>query len=225
MPNLPRSSQSTPRRLLELVVTDQATALLAKEDRAAAKQYIAEVEGILKEPTSIAHQLHKSFTTLRGTLTKDAQAVIEHHDKQVAEYARAERKRLADLQAQLQAQADADARAEQERLNAEHAAEVALPEWLRDEQIAAQPVPVVTAPKVEIAKMPIAEGFSDVNKPWSAEVKDIKALCRAVADGLCDAECITVNQPFLNTAAKLYKSKLSEKFPGVEGVQGKRIKY
>ena len=48
---------------------------------------------------------------------------------------------------------------------------------------------------------------------WSAEVTDIKALCRAVADGKASTECVMANMPVLNRMASALKATMN--IPGV----------
>lgn len=216
--------------MLELKVTDASSAVTAKQDKAEAKRYIEDVESLLAEPTSIAFQVHRSFTGLKNNLTADARAVIEHHDKAVSVFVRQEEENRLQLERELQAKADAYAlevatrkAAEDEQARQAQLAE-AMP-W--DKPVAAPgPVPVVVAvPRIELPAMPIASGFSKRYAPWTFELKDIKELCRAVADGKADPECLLPNGPFLTTAARLYKDKLAEKFPGVEGIHPLKDKY
>lgn len=69
------------------------------------------------------------------------------------------------------------------------------------------PVPVVQAPK-----------FAGETKReiWRAEVVDMVALCRAVADGLVDAANVEPNLPVLNKQASALKAALN--IPGVRAV-------
>lgn len=213
--------------MLELKVTDASSAVTAKQDKAEAKRYIEDVESLLAEPTSIAFQVHRSFTGLKNNLTADARAVIEHHDKAVSAFVRQEEENRLQLERELQAKADAYALEVATRKAAEDGQAQLAEAMPWDKPVAApEPVSVVVAvPRIELPAMPIASGFSKRYAPWTFNVKDIKELCRAVADGKADPECLLPNGPFLTTAARLYKDKLSEKFPGVEGIHPLKDKY
>ena len=73
----------------------------------------------------------------------------------------------------------------------------------------------VYVPEVVVAAPPKVSGFSTA-KIWSAEVKDIRLLCRAVADGKVSAEAVLPNMVFLNRIAKAHKAE-DFGYPGVVG--------
>lgn len=70
---------------------------------------------------------------------------------------------------------------------------------------------VQVAPKA--VEVPIAPDVS-TRKVWYAEVIDLKALCKAVAEGAAAPESVEPNMPFLNTVARQMKERGSN-IPGV----------
>lgn len=71
------------------------------------------------------------------------------------------------------------------------------------------------APRTVVPDKPKAEGAS-VNKYWSAEVVDVRLLCKAVADGVVPASFVKGNEPILNSVARADKEKFN--VPGVRAV-------
>lgn len=59
------------------------------------------------------------------------------------------------------------------------------------------------------------QGSTSFSTSWYAEVVDIKALCRAVAEGLCDPSCVEANMTVLNGMARAIKRD-GMIVPGVE---------
>jgi len=82
-------------------------------------------------------------------------------------------------------------------------------------QIIEEPVytPAVTLPKVEQPK-----GVS-YRENWSAQVTDLKALCRAVVEGRVPEAAISPNMTVLNQQARSLKSALN--WPGVKVISEK----
>ena len=70
----------------------------------------------------------------------------------------------------------------------------------------------MTAAPVVVAHVSAPEGVSYTER-WSANVVDMVALCRAVADGKAPAEYVLPNLPALNAIARTSKDKLA--IPGV----------
>lgn len=75
------------------------------------------------------------------------------------------------------------------------------------------PIPVVVPAVVPTFRK--AKGVS-TSQRWSAQVMDIKALCRAVADGTASTECVQPNMTALNSMARAMKSTMN--IPGVRAV-------
>ena len=73
----------------------------------------------------------------------------------------------------------------------------------------------VYVPQVSVPAAPKVSGFSTA-KIWSAEVRDLRLLCRAVADGKVSPDAVLPNMPFLNKIAKAHHSE-DFGYPGVVG--------
>ena len=63
-----------------------------------------------------------------------------------------------------------------------------------------------------------------VAKIWKAEVVDMRAFCKGIADGRTPVECVKIDQPKLNQLAKTWKEKTGEHHPGVKGYEDKSIR-
>ena len=72
---------------------------------------------------------------------------------------------------------------------------------------------VAAAPVVPVAS---AAPSSGTREQWRAEVQDLPTLLAAVLSGQAPAECIAVNQSFLNAQAREQKANL--RIPGVTAV-------
>ena len=105
------------------------------------------------------------------------------------------------------------ARAEQERLarEAEEAEQAGRHEEAEAKiEIAAMvETPVVAAPPTK------ASGIS-TREVWSAEVTNLKELCRAIGAGKAPVQCVVPDARFLNGQARALKSALD--YPGVRAV-------
>lgn len=80
---------------------------------------------------------------------------------------------------------------------------------------AASVIAQVQAPQVVIPKAVPAGGGKMGQVYYSAQVLDIKALIKAVADGVAPIECLEPNMTFLNAQARAFKSTEKLRYPGV----------
>lgn len=80
--------------------------------------------------------------------------------------------------------------------------------------VASAPVPI--APVKVQKEVPKLKGGPVYREVWSAEVTDIKALCRAVGAGTVSTEYVTANMPVLNRMATALKGTMN--VPGVRPV-------
>jgi len=112
---------------------------------------------------------------------------------------------------------EARKRAEEEKLlDAIDAEQAGEPEAA--ERILAEPV---LAPVVRIAPpVPAVSGIS-MRETWSADVFDMKALVRAVADGKVPMRALVVDAVFLNGQARALKGDLN--YPGVRAVSKRSV--
>lgn len=116
-----------------------------------------------------------------------------------------ERQRLADEASERERRASEDA--ERERQEAEER------EQREREEAAAQRSlsRVISAPAIQ-SEAPKVSGIS-TRQNWKIEIVDIKALCRAVADGTVPESYITANEKTLGQMARALKAEF--KVPGV----------
>ena len=171
------------------------------------------------EIKSIKRQ-HKELDALRKSIVKpldEARARIQTLFKPALDYldraeATIERKML-DYRAAEQRAAQEAARAEAERLRAEQEALATMAEKCGDpetaEDLRGQHVHVPVAAPVA------AEGTWTTTR-WHAELTDIIALCKAVADGTAPAELVQLNQPAANRMASALRDAVS--YPGLRFV-------
>jgi hypothetical protein len=89
-----------------------------------------------------------------------------------------------------------------------------------DEAAAILDDPVYVPPTIIPKATPRLAGGPVYREVWSAQVTDIKALCRAVADGKVSPECVVGNMTVLNKMATALKKTMS--IPGVMAVS-KRV--
>lgn len=107
-------------------------------------------------------------------------------------------------------------RKQEEELRLAQAAELEKEGRLEEAaQVIEEPVytPAVTLPRIEQPK-----GVS-YRETWSAQVTDLKALCRAVVEGRVPEAAITPNMTVLNQQARSLKTSLN--WPGVKVVSEK----
>ena len=76
--------------------------------------------------------------------------------------------------------------------------------------------PVQVAPVIVPKATPKLPGGPVYREVWSAQVTDIKALCKAVADGRVSKECVQANMPALNKMATALKRTMN--IPGDQAV-------
>lgn len=159
-----------------------------------------------------ANKAHKAITAKEGEYLKpitDAEAtlkasIIKWQDEQEA-IRRAEQRRL-ELEAQMRRDLERQQREEE-------ALQAAIAEGTDDVYV--EPTPYVPPPIAAPTYEKVA-GLG-ITRRWSAEVTDIKKLCRAVADGVVPESYVLPNMPALNQRAQADKQALV--LPGVRSLQ------
>jgi hypothetical protein len=225
-----------------------ATELIQKSAK-----WMASVEAFFKDGRERALAAHRWFTGTIKTLTApyDIRGVLEPKMKRYLKGV--EERRLAEecrIQ-QEQAKAEQAARAEAERIRVE--AELAAAELRKQGQMGASRQMVEAAAEqaqnvVEQAQaiadvgtiLPAparVEGVSD-SRPWIAEVVDLKAICKAIGDGVIPLEFLTpvrgqgeamvplvsVNMSVLNHIAKrMGRENLN--IPGTRGIREVQLRF
>jgi hypothetical protein len=150
-----------------------------------------------------AHQLHKQLNDLKneiGSPLRKArieilQPAILKWEAQEREKARIEQERI-----------NRELRRQEEARRLELAAEMEKSGKV-EEANALIEEPIQT-PDVVIARPAQPQGIQS-RTLYSAEVVDLKALCRAVADGLAPAEYVMANMPVLNSLARNLKESVA----------------
>lgn len=80
--------------------------------------------------------------------------------------------------------------------------------------------PIFTPPVTVAPPTPKVQGVS-FRETWSAEVDDIRALCRAIADGTAPTTYVTPNMTAINAIARAQKDGFS--VPGCRAVMTKQV--
>jgi hypothetical protein len=199
-------------------VTDQASLEAAGEDLKRVKglaRELSEKRLAITRPIDAAKKAVMDFFREPEQFLADAERIIKrgvlaYQDEQDRK-AREEQRRLEEIarkeQEKLQRQAEKRAERQEAKGNADRAEEIRAA------------VPVISTPIV--VPQPTKVAGIAVRETWSAEVTDIKALCRAVADGAAPANLVEPNMKVLNTLARSLKAEM--RFPGVRAVSEKGL--
>lgn len=195
----------------EIVVRDAESYQMAGETWKSLTALEKKIKVYWEEDVSSALKLHRSLVAKR-----DAMLIPVGEQKN---FLRLGMKTFEDEQERIR-------RAEQARLEEEArkaAEEAALAQAVALEQnghkSAAEAViatPVV-APAVYVPKTTPAGFGNATRRTWGAEVTDIMALVKAVADGKVPVQAIEANTVFLNQQARALKAALQ--YPGVRAVE------
>jgi hypothetical protein len=177
---------SLTERVLSLVVSDdkinnEATTLLKS-----VKEMRTRIEDTFRPAVSDAKKAYDSARGLRDTFLKPVESAEAALRGKISAYVQAENARLEAIAA-----AEAKKR-ESEIRKAERKAEKT-----------GQPIVLPTAPAAVAVK--VAGTYME---RWTAQVVDLKALCKAVANGTAPTEAIMPNMTFLNRQAISYKGNL-----------------
>lgn len=209
---LEQTALAWPRRAEAIVVMDQESYSAAAElltDIVTLERQIVDHHAPVK---AAAWNAHKAAVAAEKKLLEplnQAKAIIKV--RLVAWTQEQERIRL---EAQRKAEEEARRLEEDERLRlAAEAEDAGAPEETVSE-ILESPAVVVPVPVVQPTFQRVA-GVSTQQR-WKAQVVDIKALCRAVADGKASPELVQANMVALNNMARAMKNTLA--IPGVRAV-------
>lgn len=179
------------------------------------KGMLSEIDAFFEPLTAKAHATHKALTMARAekraplveTEKYVKLAMTTWQGEQEAK-ARVEQRRLED---------EARKRAEEEKLldaiDAEQAGEPEVAERILAEAVVA-PVVRVAAPIPQVAGISMRE-------TWSAEVVDMMALVRAVAEGKVPLRALVVDTVFMNGQARALRGDLN--YPGVRAVSKRSV--
>ena len=221
------TTRAVTEKALSIVEQAEAVQVRDNETYAAAGRLWQDIGDMIKEVKETfdpiceaAHRAHKAATAKRAQyldpLTKAQRTVkslMAAYDAEQERIRREEERRLAEIarkQEEERRLAEAIAAEEEARRNGATREDTAR----EVEEILSTPayVPPVVLPKAT----PRMEGGPIYRTVWGAECVDIKALCRAVADGKASPECVMPNMPVLNKMATALKDSLN--IPGVRAV-------
>jgi len=194
-------------------VTNQETLEQANDILGAIKKMHKEVVAEFDPKVKAAHAAHKAAVAHMKKYTTPLEAaekaikcdmqryVTEQEEKESKERERAqreaeekERKRIADLEAKEQKARESGDEAKAEKL-------------------AAKKEDVSYAPKTVAPKVNKVDGLS-FKEVWTADVTDMRALIKAVADGIAPIAILEVNKSNLSRHAKLVQN--TQDIPGVK---------
>lgn len=188
-------------------VVDQETYNLANEFGRRIKQSMKTIDLYCDPVIEAAHKAHKAACDQKKSLYAPFEAAKKIVDaKQIAWY-RAEQARAAEER--RKAEEEARKKAEEEQLAA---AEILQKEGLSQAAEAVLEMPTVV-PKVTVAE-PVKAGGESYRELWSAEVVDLMALVKAVAEGRQPLAYLEPSMSTLNKAAAMFKGTVS--IPGIK---------
>jgi hypothetical protein len=201
---------TTPLREAELALAWAAKLSIAStDDYALAAVEIKSVKRQHKELDALRKSIVKPLDEARARIQTLFKPALNYLDKAETII---EGKMLA-YQTEQRWAAEEAARTEAERLRTEQEALATMAEQCGDpetaEDLRGQHVHVPVAAPVA------AEGTRPVTR-WTAELTDIIALCKAVADGAAPAELVQLNQPAANRLATALRDAVS--YPGLRFV-------
>lgn len=207
-----------------LTIVDQAKAVVVKdaESYTAAGVMWKTIKDMMKEVSDTfdpiieqAHKAHKKALEQKAKYyspldqaSRNVKKLMSDYDEEQRRIAEAEARRLQEIARKAE-----EERRLQEAILAEEAGE-------KEEAAAILEEPVYVPP-VQVQKAtPKLQGGPVYREVWSARVTDIRALCRAVADGKASPECVMGNMPILNRMATALKATMQ--IPGVVA-ESKRV--
>ncbi len=207
-----------------LTMTEQADALVINNESTyrAASSFLLGVKALQKEVLDFFKPLKTAAQDAHRKLCaaekEKAEPLIDVERKvkiRMLEYETEQRRIKAEQEAKLRAEArkiEEEARLrEATRLEAEGRQKEA--ERLIE-------APIFTPPVAVAPPTPKVQGVS-FRETWSAEVDDIRALCRAIADGSAPTTYVTPNMTAINAIARAQKEGFS--VPGCRAVMSKQV--
>lgn len=193
-------------RTLAIGIRDEETYNLATSFYSGIGKQVKKIKEFFKDSKAKAKAAHAAICDAENSLTdpldKAAEALYQPIIAWQREQDRKRREEEARLQAEAQKKLDDQRLAEAQALS--EAGDTAAAEEVISSPVVAA-APVFAAPKVA--------GIKSFRDNWQAKVTDIKALCRAVADGKVATTCVEANMSVLNGLARASKAEL--RIPGV----------
>jgi len=215
-------------RALEIKVVDADSHRAAGESIITLRRLRADIVRIIKPVKDQANRVHKAITAFEARFTSRIDQADAHVEAECLVYERAEKKRLAQEEADRQAAAAALA-AKTETAVVEAAAKA---EAEGDVETAAAIIETATAPRMPVlgpvaraTAAPVATPGLATTESWSAALDPadpgaaLLALVRAIAAGTAPLACVKINETVLNATARSLKYAHGKQiYPGVVSV-------
>ncbi len=212
----------------EIRVTDQVSHQAATDFGVTVKDHLTKIDETFDPSIAQAHKTHKMMLGAKQVHTekpRQAQGIIrnviaDYLDEQAQIRREAERKALDARRKAEQEKARQEEEAMRKAREAEEAGKVEEAEAILEEEIQA-PIPEAE-PVAPIPEAPKAQG-SSARLSWSADVVDMKSLCRAIAEGRQSETLVKPNQTILDAMARSAKGTLD--VPGVKAVSRQVVSF
>lgn len=206
--------QSVVQQSQGIIIVSNETYIQAGEQRQVIKGLLKRIDDLMDPVVKAAHEAHKVAVNQKKSVAQplmDADLLLMR--SRLKWEGEVERKRIAE-ENRLRQEAEERERDRQlaEAARLAESGDVAAASELLDE-----PLEIKEVVKVE-SSLPSMAGFSG-RTTWRAEVVDLKALVKAVAEGRAPIECLEANQVFLNRQATAFRGALQ--IDGVRAVSNK----
>jgi hypothetical protein len=192
-------------------VVDESQYLIVCSKAKDAAANVKMIEAYMQPFIDRAHAAHKRLTTTRATLLAPFATAKKKFGQLAAQYQDEQEKaaRKAEEEARAAAQkAEEEARAAQ--------AEQLAAEGRVEEGVAVLEAPVIAAPSVVAREVMKVRGISAPREKFHAEVFDLMALVKAVAEGKVPLAMLEANQSNLDKQADMFgKMNQDLGYPGV----------
>jgi colicin import membrane protein len=207
-------SMSWPERAKACAVTNDATAIAAGEMLTGIKTLRARIAETMDPIIRSAHNAHRVACDQKKTLDAPLLEAETTLKRAIGAWTEAEDRRRREEEARLR---EIARKAEEDARVAEAADLEAAGEGELAQQVLEMPA---FAPSPTLPKPAAAAGVTTQLR-WKAELVDLRALCRAVADGTAPIEAVSANMPTLNRLAVALKQSFN--VPGVRAVSERSV--
>lgn len=192
-----------------IIVKDAVSSQAATDTIGQIKWMRKKIDGVFKPMHDDAKAAAAKVKQTWDQMNRPLDDAEQHLRAEIARFVAEETRRVAEENRKRME--EARAKEDEERKKRE------LAEALFGDEVAPDPEPIQEIVLEERVKV---DGQS-VRSTWSAEVADIVALARAVADGAVPAELILPNQVALNSMARALKGAFA--VPGVKAVEKQTV--
>lgn len=211
---IPAELEAKPLSLLEqaqtVAILNNEAFLVANDLDAGLTAMEREIVAFFREPKQKAHEAHKSIVAAEAKALDPVKRARDLLKPKIGNYLREQERIRQEQERKLQE----EARLREEEQRIAEAAELEKQGKREEaEAVISEPiiVPTVTAPRV----VPQVKGLS-MRENWKAQLVDLRALVKAVAEGKVPIQALCANEVFLNGQARAMKGDLN--YPGVKAV-------